>query len=91
MQAYYGVSPCRRCRPDSWAILAGLFGRWRRRCLGATAQLTKNFGNGFEAGVYGSYYRLVGDASDSPLTPVSNQFIAGVSLSYTFNMGKSWW
>lgn len=92
MQAYYGVTPLQAVsarfvgNPLPVYSAGGGLDAW-----GATAQLTKNFGNGFEAGVYGSYYRLVGDASDSPLTQSSNQFIAGVSLSYTFNMGKSWW
>lgn len=59
--------------------------------VGATAQLTYNFRNGFETGVFGSYGRLLGDAASSPLTSDANQFMAGVSVSYTFNIGKSWW
>ncbi|WP_029005203.1 MipA/OmpV family protein [Azorhizobium doebereinerae] len=92
MQAYYGVTPFQAVsanfvgNPLPVYQAGGGLNAW-----GATAQLTKNFGNGFEAGVYGSYYRLVGDAADSPLTQSANQFIGGVSLSYTFNMGKSWW
>lgn len=59
--------------------------------VGATAQLTYNFHNGFEAGVFGTYGKLLGSAASSPLTTDSNQFMAGVSLSYTFNIGKAWW
>ncbi|MFG1346822.1 MipA/OmpV family protein [Xanthobacter autotrophicus DSM 431] len=59
--------------------------------VGATAQLTYNFRNGFEAGVFGSYGALLGSAASSPLTTDTNQFMAGVSLSYTFNIGKAWW
>lgn len=59
--------------------------------VGVTAQLTYNFRNGFETGVFGSYGRLLGDAASSPITSDANQFAAGVSVSYTFNIGKSWW
>lgn len=59
--------------------------------VGATAQLTYNFRNGFEAGMFGSYGRLLGDAASSPITSDENQFMAGLSLSYTFNIGKAWW
>ncbi|MEP9351147.1 MipA/OmpV family protein [Xanthobacter sp. KR7-225] len=59
--------------------------------VGATAQLTYNFRNGFETGVFASYGRLLGDAASSPLTSDANQFMAGLSVSYTFNIGKSWW
>ncbi len=59
--------------------------------VGVTGQLTYNFRNGFEAGVYGGYGYLLGDAASSPLTSDKNQFRTGISLSYTFNIGKSWW
>ncbi|MFG1479394.1 MipA/OmpV family protein [Xanthobacter sp. V4C-4] len=59
--------------------------------VGVTGQLTYNFRNGFEAGVYGAYGYLLQDAGSSPLTSDQNQFTAGLSLSYTFNIGKGWW
>ncbi|WP_454917195.1 MipA/OmpV family protein [Xanthobacter sediminis] len=59
--------------------------------VGVTGQLTYNFRNGFEAGVYGGYGYLLGDAASSPLTSDRNQFRTGVSLSYTFSIGPAWW
>lgn len=59
--------------------------------VGVTGQLTYNFRNGFEAGVYGAYGYLLQDAASSPLVSDRNQFTTGLSLSYTFNMGKGWW
>ncbi|MGQ3672677.1 MipA/OmpV family protein [Xanthobacter sp. TB0136] len=59
--------------------------------VGATAQLNYTFNNGFEAGIFGSYGYLLSDAADSPLVEDKNQFTAGVSLSYTFNMGPGLW
>ncbi|GGF83450.1 hypothetical protein GCM10007301_49400 [Azorhizobium oxalatiphilum] len=92
MQEYFGVTPWQSfsatylLNPLPIYNAGGGVQSW-----GATAQLTKNFGNGYEAGVFASYNRLVGDAADSPLTDSANQFTAGMSLSYTFNMGKAWW
>ncbi|MEP9366902.1 MipA/OmpV family protein [Xanthobacter sp. VNH20] len=90
--AYFGVTPFQSLSANFlgnptpvYQASSGLYS-W-----GATAQLTKNFGKGFTAGVFGTYGRLVGDAADSPLTQSSNQFMAGVSLAYTFNIGKTWW
>ena len=56
-----------------------------------TAQVTKQLGNGFTAGMYGTYLNLLGGAADSPLTQNTNQFEAGVSLTYSFNVGKGFW
>ncbi|TCT02677.1 outer membrane protein [Aquabacter spiritensis] len=58
---------------------------------GLTAQMTRNFGDGFTWGMYATYANLVGSASDSPVTSNRNQFEAGMSLSYAFNLGKAWW
>ena len=58
---------------------------------GVLAQVTYKFGNGITAGAFGSYNRLLGDAASSPLTDDKNQWTAGLSLSYTFNIGKAWW
>ncbi len=92
MEAYYGVTPLQSLSSRLvGAALPVYQAGGGIESYGATAQLTKNFGNGFEAGVFGTYTRLVGDAADSPITQDANQFIAGVSLSYTFNIGKSWW
>lgn len=92
MEAFYGVTP-------SQSAIAGYFGNpiasynatsgietW-----GVTAQMTRYMGDGFTWGMYGSYNRVVGDAADSPLTQNANQFEFGMSLSYAFNLGKSWW
>lgn len=92
MEAYYGVTPMQSLSSRLvGASLPVYQAGGGIDSYGATAQLTKNFGNGYEAGVFGTYTRLVGDAADSPITQDANQFIAGVSLSYTFNIGKSWW
>lgn len=92
MNTYYGVTP-------QQAAMAGLLGNPTPvynagggfNLVGANAQLTYNFRNGFEAGLYGGYGYLLGDAGSSPLTSDRNQFLTGVSLSYTFNIGKAWW
>lgn len=92
METFFGVTPVQ-------SALGTLQGNWLPvynagagfDLVGATAQLTYNFRNGFEAGVYGTYGRLLSDAASSPLTSDANQFMAGVSLSYTFNIGKAWW
>lgn len=58
--------------------------------VGVGGQITKNFGNGFNASVFAEYKYLTGDAADSPLVVQNgdrNQFQAGVSLSYTFFLG----
>jgi MipA family protein len=90
--AYFGVTPFQALSANFlgnpltvYQAGSGLYS-W-----GATAQLTKDFGKGFTAGVFGTYGRLIGDAADSPLTQSANQFTAGVSLAYTFNIGKAWW
>lgn len=58
---------------------------------GITAQMTRDLGKGFTWGVYGTYLRVADVAADSPLTTNANQFEAGFSLSYAFNLGKAWW
>lgn len=91
METYFGVSA-------QQAVVANLLGNPLPvytagagfDLVGATAQVTYNFRNGFEAGVFGTYGRLIGDAASSPLTSDENQFMAGLSLSYTFNIGKAW-
>ncbi|MFK8250823.1 MipA/OmpV family protein [Ancylobacter terrae] len=58
--------------------------------VGLGGQIQKNFGNGFNASIFGEYRYLLGDAQDSPLVVQRgdpNQFTAGVSLSYTFFLG----
>ncbi|MFG1463599.1 MipA/OmpV family protein [Xanthobacter sp. DSM 24535] len=91
-QAYFGVTPFQALSANFlgnplpvYEASSGLYS-W-----GITAQLTKEFGRGFTGGLFGTYGRLVGDAADSPLVENANQFTAGISLSYTFNVGKSWW
>jgi len=59
--------------------------------VGVTAQLDKMFANGVIVGVYGTYGRLLNSAADSPLTEDDNVFMAGISVAYAFNIGKSWW
>ncbi len=92
MNAYFGVTPEQSAlatalgNPLPVYAAGGGF-----NLVGATAQLTYNFGNGFETGVFGSYGYLLGDASASPVTADDNQFMAGLSMSYTFNIGKAWW
>ncbi|MGU3493160.1 MipA/OmpV family protein [Xanthobacteraceae bacterium A53D] len=91
-QAYFGVTPLQAFSANYLFNPLPVYNAGGGvLSYGVTAQLTKNFNNGFEAGVFGTYNRLVGDAADSPLTQSENQFLAGVSLSYTFNMGKAWW
>ena len=92
MSAYFGVTPLQSALATAlnnplpvYNASAGF------DMVGAVAQLTYNFRNGFETGVFGGYGRLIGDAGSSPLTSDANQFTAGVSLSYTFNIGKAWW
>lgn len=92
MDAYFGVTPVQAFTATALGNPMPIFNaRAGFDLVGATAQLTYNFRNGFEAGVYGTYGRLLGDAASSPVTSDANQFMAGVSLSYTFNIGKAWW
>ncbi|MFG1302288.1 MipA/OmpV family protein [Xanthobacter sp. V3C-3] len=92
METYFGVTPVQSALGIVQGNLLPVYNAGAGFDLvGATAQLTYNFRNGFEAGVYGTYGRLLGDAASSPLTSDANQFMAGVSLSYTFNIGKAWW
>lgn len=92
METYFGVTPGQSVLATLQGNLLPVYNAGSGFDLvGATAQLTYNFRNGFEAGVYGTYGRLLGDAASSPLTSDANQFMAGVSLSYTFNIGKAWW
>lgn len=92
MEAFYGVTPFQSAvtgyfgNPIAPYQASGGIETW-----GVTAQVTRYMGNGFTLGAYGSYNRVVGDAADSPLTQSSNQFEAGMSLSYAFNLGKAWW
>lgn len=92
LDAYYGVTPIQSATAT---LLLNPLPTYTPEggidSYGATAQLTKNFGNGIEAGVYGTYRRLAGDAAASPITVDKNQYEAGVSLSYAFNIGKAWW
>ncbi|MDI4663615.1 MipA/OmpV family protein [Xanthobacter autotrophicus] len=92
MESYFGVTPLQSALATALGNPLPVYNAGAGFDLvGATAQLTYNFRNGFEAGVYGTYGRLLGDASSSPLTSDANQFMAGVSLSYTFNIGRAWW
>lgn len=92
MNTYFGVTPLQATLATALANPMPVYNAGGGFDLvGATAQVTYNFQNGFEAGVYGTYGVLLGDASSSPLTSDDNQFVAGVSLSYTFNIGKAWW
>ncbi|MEP9353705.1 MipA/OmpV family protein [Xanthobacter sp. KR7-65] len=92
MQTYFGVTPAQAALATALGNPLPVYNAGSGFDLvGATAQLTYNFRNGFEAGVFGSYGRLLGDAASSPLTADENQFMAGLSLSYTFNIGKAWW
>jgi outer membrane scaffolding protein for murein synthesis (MipA/OmpV family) len=92
METYFGVTPVQSAVATAFGNPLPVYSAGAGFDLvGATAQLTYNFRNGFEAGVYGTYGHLLGDASSSPLTNDANQFMAGLSLSYTFNIGKAWW
>lgn len=89
MDAYFGVTPVQSFTTTAlvnptppYAPSAGF------NQLGITAQVTKELGNGFTAGMYGTYLQLLGSAAASPLTEDINQFEAGVSLTYSFNIGK---
>lgn len=91
-EAYFGVTPFQALSANFlgnplpvYNAGSGING-W-----GITAQLERNFGNGFLAGVWGTYGRIVGSAADSPLVEDANQYSVGLSIAYTFNMGKSWW
>ncbi len=92
MQTYFGVS---RDQSLMTALLLNPLPTYQARSgfdkVGATAQVNYTFDNGFEAGVFGTYGYLLGDAGNSPLVEDKSQFTAGVSLSYTFNMGPGWW
>ena len=92
MQAYFGVS---REQSLMSTLLLNPLPTYQARSgfdqVGATAQLNYTFENGFEAGVFGTYGYLLGDAGKSPLVEEKSQFTAGVTLSYTFNMGPGWW
>lgn len=91
-EAYFGVTPFQALsanflgNPVSVYNAGSGINGW-----GVTAQLERNFGNGFLAGVWGSYGRIVGSAADSPLVEDANQYSVGLSIAYTFHMGKSWW
>jgi len=92
MQAYFGVSPFQSVVANSLLNPLPVFNAGGGfDSAGLFGQVTYAFGNGFTGGVFGSYNYLLGDAGSSPLTSDSNQFMAGVSLSYTFNIGKAWW
>ncbi len=92
MGTYFGVTPLQSLSATLQGNPLPVFNAGAGfDAVAATAQVTYNFRNGFEAGVYGTYGYLLGDAAASPLTSDESQFKAGVSLSYTFNMGKSWW
>lgn len=92
MDAFYGISPTQSAvssyfvNPLPVYQPGGGIESW-----GVTAQMTRDMGKGFMWGMYGTYSRLVGDAGNSPLTINENQFEAGMSLSYSFNLGKAWW
>lgn len=92
MEAFYGVTPFQSTVATYFANpLPTYQASSGIETWGVTAQVTRYMGNGFTLGAYGSYNRVVGDAADSPLTQNANQFEAGMSLSYAFNLGKSWW
>lgn len=92
METYFGITPGQAALATALGNPLPVYNAGAGFDLvGATAQVTYNFRNGFEAGVYGTYGRLLGDAASSPLTTDANQFMAGISLSYTFNIGKAWW
>lgn len=61
---------------------------------GALAALTYKWSPTWSTTVYGGYNRLAGDAADSPITRrpfgTRDQFIGGVSLSYSFSMAPFW-
>lgn len=92
METYFGITPLQSitatllANPLPVYKASGGFDE-----VGVTGQLTYNFRNGFEAGLYGGYAYLLGDAGSSPLTTDRNQFRTGISLSYTFSIGKAWW
>lgn len=62
--------------------------------IGALAAVTYKWSPTWSTTVYGGYNRLTDDAEDSPITrrPFGDrdQYIAGVSLSYSFNMAPFW-
>ncbi|MFG1451348.1 MipA/OmpV family protein [Xanthobacter sp. V2C-8] len=92
METYFGITPLQSLTATAMGNPLPVYQAGGGFDLvGVTGQLTYNFRNGFEAGVYGGYGYLLGDAGDSPLTSDRNQFRTGVSLSYTFNIGKAWW
>lgn len=92
MEAYFGVTP-------QQAAMAGLLlnplpvfnASGGFDSAGVLAQVTYAFGNGFTAGAFASYKYLLGDAGSSPVTADANQYTAGLSLSYSFNIGKGFW
>lgn len=92
MQAFYGVTPFQaRMAARWWNPLPVFNASGGFDSAGVLAQVTYKFGNGITAGAFGSYSRLLGDAASSPLTDDKNQWTAGLSLSYTFNIGTAWW
>ncbi|MDQ0504588.1 MipA/OmpV family protein [Xanthobacter agilis] len=92
MSTYFGVTPLQSATATLLGNPLPVFNAGGGFDLvGVTGQLTYNFRNGFEAGMFGGYGYLLGDAASSPLTSDSSQFRAGLSLSYTFNIGKAWW
>ena len=92
MEAYFGVTPQQAATAALFLNPLPVFSASGGfDSAGVLAQVTYAFGNGFTAGAFGSYKHLLGDASSSPLTADSNQFSAGLSLSYTFNIGKGFW
>jgi len=92
MSTYFGITPAQSLNATALGNPLPVFNaRSGFDLVGVTAQMSYTYRNGFEAGVYAGYGYLLGDAASSPLTSDPNQFTAGVTLSYSFSIGKAWW
>lgn len=82
MQTYFGVTPAQAGLLPAYSAGAGfkdVFGG-----LTATIELSRRW----TLYAHGSYYRLVGDAGDSPVIDTRDQFVGGLGLSYKFDFGR---
>lgn len=82
MTTYFGVSPAQAGLLPVYNASAG----FKDVNVGLTA--TIELSRSWTLYATGSYARLLGDAADSPVIDTSNQFFAGLGLSYKFDLGR---
>jgi outer membrane protein len=84
MDTYFGVTPAQAARSGlpAYQADAGL------KSVGVEGKLRYEFATDWAVTAKGGYFRLVGDAADSPIVELGdrNQFSAGLALSRRFSL-----